>query len=109
MATDTDKLDAGNTATTTAAPSSGEKNPKKTGDNTDRAQNPPAAPSVSTVTVRVKKNGEESKTTIVASVSPVSGDVATVTDTQKKIRRAERFGMPVQLSEQEKRNSRAER
>ncbi|KAF8042503.1 hypothetical protein BT93_A0974 [Corymbia citriodora subsp. variegata] len=30
-------------------------------------------------------------------------------DVQKKIRRAERFGMPVQLSEQEKRNSRAER
>ncbi|XP_057534918.1 protein MODIFIER OF SNC1 11 [Amaranthus tricolor] len=28
---------------------------------------------------------------------------------QKKIRRAERFGVPVQLSEQEKRNSRAER
>ncbi|KAL3531878.1 hypothetical protein ACH5RR_005399 [Cinchona calisaya] len=32
-----------------------------------------------------------------------------VTDIQKKIRRAERFGMPVQLSEEEKRNSRAER
>lgn len=32
-----------------------------------------------------------------------------VTDTQKKIRRAERFGMPIQLSEQEKRDSRAER
>ncbi|CAI9098109.1 OLC1v1034693C1 [Oldenlandia corymbosa var. corymbosa] len=32
-----------------------------------------------------------------------------VTDTEKKIRRAERFGVAVQLSEQEKRNSRAER
>ncbi|KAI3809389.1 hypothetical protein L1987_25361 [Smallanthus sonchifolius] len=32
-----------------------------------------------------------------------------VTDTQRKIRRAERFGMPIQLSEEEKRNSRAER
>lgn len=30
-------------------------------------------------------------------------------DIQKKIRRAERFGMPVQLSEAEKRSSRAER
>ncbi|KAK3445313.1 hypothetical protein EUGRSUZ_A01204 [Eucalyptus grandis] len=30
-------------------------------------------------------------------------------DVQKKIRRAERFGVPVQRSEQEKRNSRAER
>ncbi|KAI6698174.1 hypothetical protein NL676_018293 [Syzygium grande] len=30
-------------------------------------------------------------------------------DVQKKIRRAERFGVPVQLSEKEKRNSRAER
>lgn len=34
---------------------------------------------------------------------------ASANDTQKKIRRAERFGMPVKLSEQEKRNSRAER
>ena len=30
-------------------------------------------------------------------------------DTQKKLQRAERFGMPVKLSEEEKRNSRAER
>ncbi|XP_071708166.1 uncharacterized protein [Rutidosis leptorrhynchoides] len=37
----------------------------------------------------------------------VDGD--SVTDTQRKIRRAERFGMPVKLSEEEKRNSRAER
>ncbi|KAL8152674.1 hypothetical protein V2J09_010434 [Rumex salicifolius] len=32
-----------------------------------------------------------------------------VNDTEKKIRRAERFGVPLQLSEEEKRNSRAER
>ncbi|KAJ0979309.1 hypothetical protein J5N97_014783 [Dioscorea zingiberensis] len=31
------------------------------------------------------------------------------TDLQKKVRRAERFGVPVMLSEKEKRNSRAER
>ncbi|GKE19293.1 hypothetical protein Tco_1426870, partial [Tanacetum coccineum] len=39
---------------------------------------------------------------------PVSDGVALVDDViQKKMKRAERFGMPVQLSEQEKRNSRA--
>lgn len=32
-----------------------------------------------------------------------------VTDIQKKMKRAERFGVAVQLSEKEKRNSRAER
>ena len=36
-------------------------------------------------------------------------DGGPVTDTQKKIRRAERFGLAVHLSEQEKRDSRAER
>ncbi|XP_059667747.1 protein MODIFIER OF SNC1 11-like [Cornus florida] len=38
-----------------------------------------------------------------------SNNNALVSDMQKKIRRAERFGMAVQLSEEEKRNSRAER
>ncbi|RWW43003.1 hypothetical protein BHE74_00051378 [Ensete ventricosum] len=36
-------------------------------------------------------------------------EVGPVTDLQKRLRRAERFGMPVMLSEEEKRNSRAER
>ncbi|KAJ0771497.1 hypothetical protein HanPI659440_Chr07g0269771 [Helianthus annuus] len=36
-------------------------------------------------------------------------DDSATDDTQRKIRRAERFGLPVQLSEEEKRNSRAER
>ncbi|KAL2933960.1 Protein MODIFIER OF SNC1 11 [Bienertia sinuspersici] len=40
-----------------------------------------------------------------AVISPTGGS----NDIQKKVRRAERFGVPVQLSEQEKRNSRAER
>ncbi|KAJ6316370.1 hypothetical protein OIU78_019622 [Salix suchowensis] len=44
-----------------------------------------------------KKDSENSKST------------APVTDIEKKIRRAERFGITVQLSEQEKRNTRAER
>ena len=42
------------------------------------------------------------------AVKNEDGD-APVTDIQKKIRRAERFGTSVQLSEEEKRNSRAER
>ncbi|CAI9787343.1 unnamed protein product [Fraxinus pennsylvanica] len=36
-------------------------------------------------------------------------DATSATDVQKKVKRAERFGMPVQLSEEEKRNSRADR
>lgn len=38
-----------------------------------------------------------------------SGDISPVDDIQKKIRRAERFGVSVKLTEEEKRNSRAER
>ncbi|RRT76538.1 hypothetical protein B296_00015287 [Ensete ventricosum] len=38
-----------------------------------------------------------------------ASEAAPVTDLQKKLRRAERFGTPVMLSEEEKRNSRAER
>ncbi|XP_039068005.1 protein MODIFIER OF SNC1 11-like isoform X2 [Hibiscus syriacus] len=55
------------------------------------------------------KESEDSKTpeTSAALVAGESG--GPVDNVQKKIRRAERFGVPVQLSEQEKRNSRAER
>ncbi|CAI0471639.1 unnamed protein product [Linum tenue] len=38
-----------------------------------------------------------------------SGNADSITDTERKIRRAERFGISVQFSEKEKRNSRAER
>ncbi|XP_057983095.1 protein MODIFIER OF SNC1 11 [Malania oleifera] len=61
------------------------------------------------------KDGEESKSGDSASAeapvsSPAAGNSsAPVSDMQKKIRRAERFGMTVQLSEEEKRSSRAER
>ncbi|KAG8376487.1 hypothetical protein BUALT_Bualt09G0068600 [Buddleja alternifolia] len=47
-----------------------------------------------------------------AVVAGKTGDVeggGAVPDIQKKMKRAERFGMPVQLTEGEKRNSRAER
>lgn len=43
------------------------------------------------------------------SPPPDSGNDAPLSDIQKKMRRAERFGISVQLSEKEKRNSRAER
>ncbi|CAM8930190.1 unnamed protein product [Rhodiola kirilowii] len=39
----------------------------------------------------------------------VNDEVVLVTDVRKKMKRAERFGMPLQLSEVEKRNTRAER
>ncbi|ESQ40182.1 hypothetical protein EUTSA_v10014656mg [Eutrema salsugineum] len=53
----------------------------------------------------VKKDEADSK----AIGSADSGDVSPVDDIQKKIRRAERFGVSVKLTEEEKRNSRAER
>ncbi|CAL0309847.1 unnamed protein product [Lupinus luteus] len=45
----------------------------------------------------------------VAPATAEDGSDAPISDAQKKIRRAERFGITVQLSEKEKRNSRAER
>ena len=104
MATDAEKLTAVNNKNDNP---SAEENPK-TMDSTDQVQNPPAAASVSPTAVGLKKEDDDPKTNV-APVSPSSANDAPVTDVQKKIRRAERFGMPVQLSEQEKRNSRAER
>lgn len=54
---------------------------------------------------REDADGSKAKTTV---VSP-KDDGVPANDIQKKLRRAERFGVPVQLSEEEKRNSRAER
>ncbi|XP_068668747.1 protein MODIFIER OF SNC1 11-like isoform X2 [Aristolochia californica] len=53
---------------------------------------------------KLGEEGKESKD--IALSSPTS---IPISDLQKKLRRAERFGVPVQLSEKEKRNSRAER
>ncbi|XP_058109951.1 protein MODIFIER OF SNC1 11 isoform X2 [Magnolia sinica] len=54
--------------------------------------------------------GGEAKEIISPSPTETVGSApAAVSDLQKKLRRAERFGMPVQLSEEEKRSSRAER
>ncbi|XP_054824423.1 protein MODIFIER OF SNC1 11-like isoform X2 [Prosopis cineraria] len=52
--------------------------------------------------------GFESKGIVSTAASEV-GNVAPLSDVEKKMRRAERFGISVQLSEQEKRNSRAEK
>ncbi|GAB4856767.1 hypothetical protein Ancab_014685 [Ancistrocladus abbreviatus] len=60
-----------------------------------------------------KTNGDDSKAkgtqtvTGDAVVSPTASS-SRAADVQKKLRRAERFGMPAQFSEEEKRNSRAE-
>lgn len=77
--------------------------------------NPPARssedvrPSTTTAPPSFGGGGGETKVAAAAAGSEAADAGATVTDIQKKIRRAERFGMPVQLSEGEKRNSRAER
>lgn len=59
------------------------------------------------------KGTDESKvgvsTSAAAPMASCQTNAGTVSDIQKKILRAERFGMPVHLSEEEKRNSRAER
>ncbi|KAG8374276.1 hypothetical protein BUALT_Bualt11G0114700 [Buddleja alternifolia] len=52
---------------------------------------------------------EESEVKPAAEKAGDVEDGGAVTDIQKKMKRAERFGMPVKLSEEEKRNSRAER
>lgn len=107
MATDAERLATVATKTDNTNLSA-EENPKKNVGPMDLEQNPGAV--VNSSAVEVKKDGDDSKTAVTTTaVSPVSGDADPVTDTQKKIRRAERFGMPVQMSEQEKRNSRAER
>ncbi|CAN1135411.1 Protein MODIFIER OF SNC1 11 [Linum perenne] len=58
-----------------------------------------------------KESGDNKEGLDSTSKTAASGPESTesVTDTEKKLRRAERFGISVKLSEVEKRNSRAER
>lgn len=57
-----------------------------------------------------ENKGDVDSKAIGSAVGFDSGDVSPVDDDiQKKIRRAERFGVSVKLTEEEKRNSRAER
>lgn len=55
------------------------------------------------------KDGGDEESKLAIGDSTTTDNSGSATDTQEKIRRAERFGMLVQLSEPEKRNSRAER
>lgn len=82
-------------------------NPSQTLDPTisSSAQTPASVPPSSTDGGSSKER-DESKGSGKASVVD---DGAPVSDVQRKMRRAERFGISVQLSEEEKRNSRAER
>ncbi|XP_022767452.1 protein MODIFIER OF SNC1 11-like [Durio zibethinus] len=119
MATNTEKSVATATSITTTTPtpvasaanSSAEPNPKKTvapaSHSTDKSDHPATGTlSVSEISVKESEGSKTSET----NVGSVAGDSGgPVNDIQKKIRRAERFGVPVQLSEQEKRNTRAER
>ncbi|KAJ8899669.1 hypothetical protein K2173_019366 [Erythroxylum novogranatense] len=89
MATDTPNL--------TAVP----ENPSKTLDTTAKPDRVKDSASNKSTTVDSGKDGDGSKTSKITT--------SAVSDTEKKIRRAERFGITVQLSEQEKRDSRAER
>ncbi|XP_028091899.1 protein MODIFIER OF SNC1 11-like isoform X1 [Camellia sinensis] len=85
-----------------------EENPSKTPDPEQLQDQPPSDPPSNDASIDESKTIEDSPVTE-ASTDVKNNDESDVSDTKKKIRRAERFGMPVQLSEQEKRNSRAER
>ncbi|XP_010907841.1 uncharacterized protein [Elaeis guineensis] len=71
----------------------------------ERAGTPPA-PALPPV-VREEGEAEPSSAQTAATSEPLAA--APATDLEKKLRRAERFGMPVQLSEDEKRSARAQR
>lgn len=63
----------------------------------------------SAISEATQKGGEGPKKSVSTLGSIAAKDSESVNDIQKKMRRAERFGMPVLLSEEEKRNTRAER
>ncbi|GLT79293.1 hypothetical protein SLA2020_507860 [Shorea laevis] len=100
------------TGAATAA-SSADQNSKKAVDHAPPPSAKPDPPNTVTIPSAVaeapQKDGEDLKKTVSTAGSVAENDSTPVSDIQKKIRRAERFGMPVQLSEEEKRNSRAER
>ncbi|XP_039021514.1 protein MODIFIER OF SNC1 11-like isoform X2 [Hibiscus syriacus] len=101
MATTADKTVA--TASTTAPPASIVDPAPPSTDKLD----PPSSDTPASEASLKENGGSQTSGTILSSVA--GGGNGPVNDIQKKIRRAERFGVPVQLSEQEKRNSRAER
>lgn len=100
------------------ATSTAPKEENSTTTSNDASPAPQLPPPLTAATDSSPKEIDESKS---LGDSPTTGDAAadpmavknngdvTVSDTQKKMRRAERFGVPVQISEEEKRNTRAER
>ncbi|XP_022977777.1 protein MODIFIER OF SNC1 11-like [Cucurbita maxima] len=82
-------------------------NPSQTLDPTiSSSAQPPVSVPLSSTDGGSSKEMDESKG---SDKTSVEGDGEPVSDVQRKMRRAERFGISVQLSEEEKRNSRAER
>ncbi|RYR03282.1 hypothetical protein Ahy_B06g082135 [Arachis hypogaea] len=104
MATTTDNPNPNPTPTN---PPQQDQNPNKTLDPAPATAHSDADPSVP------PPSADNNNTTAPDSKdAPLPSDAANdapLSDIQKKIRRAERFGISVQLSEKEKRNSRAER
>ncbi|XP_034695057.1 uncharacterized protein LOC117921306 isoform X2 [Vitis riparia] len=115
MATDTQKLLQENPSKTLGVDPPADSNASLKNRLQEDAPNTtiPLSPTDNPVSNVSSKEPDESKVGDSAGAAdPVASsptNTATVSDIQKKIRRAERFGMPVQLSEEEKRNSRAER
>ncbi|XP_004493925.1 uncharacterized protein [Cicer arietinum] len=86
--------------TTPTAANSTDENPNKTLDHPTTSPKPHSDP----ISADIDTGADKSKDT----PADLEND-APLSDVQKKMRRAERFGISVQLSEKEKRNSRAER
>ncbi|KAK9757270.1 hypothetical protein RND81_01G152900 [Saponaria officinalis] len=70
-------------------------------DSSNSKQNPNSSPNIENSANQ--NHRDDTKCTTTAVVSPTADDI------QKKMKRAERFGVPVLLSEEDKRNSRSHR
>lgn len=73
---------------------------------TDQALNCVSDTSVDGAPNKIAGGSESTESPV---LSPTENEAVPSNDIDKKMRRAERFGVPVQLTEAEKRNSRAER
>ncbi|KAM1801144.1 hypothetical protein ACFX11_032792 [Malus domestica] len=112
MATDTKKPSDTSTALETPKKTLGTSPVPPTSTILDRPENPPSGtPSdlPPSSEVNSKENGSKADSEDTKTGSAAGDTAAPITAIEKKMRRAERFGISVQLSEEEKRNSRAER
>ena len=91
-------------ATNRGQPSAKNPNPTHASSTQSSSIQPPPSDAISTPET-APKGATESK----GPTPTVAGQDAPLSNVQKKKLRAERFGISVQMSEQEKRNSRAER